>query len=148
MKATSSLGVCGAPEGGRRVGNHPKEVLKKHYPIPHHVSSLLTELSTLDTLSCDCTKEDDTVRTNMKHFKLLTYLLYCPSESITFEAKENKGWKLEVLNMTQLAIDLEMQSTRVRRAFEDLRKAGLVSKLRFKYNRVECFLKAPIQLEE
>lgn len=83
------------------------------------------------------------MRTPMKMFKLLTYLLYSETDAVIFSKTEN-GWDVSVCNMTELAMNLEMQSTRVRRAFEELEQAGIVSNLVFGYNCVNCHLKLPV----
>lgn len=83
------------------------------------------------------------MRTPMKMYKLLTYLLY--TEPDAFElAPQADGWSLHVYNMTELALSLEMQSTRVRRAFEELEQAGIVRNLVFGYNCVNCYLLGPV----
>lgn len=83
------------------------------------------------------------MRTPMKMYKLLTYLLY--TEPDAFElAPQADGWSLHVYNMTELALSLEMQSTRVRRAFEELEQAGIVRNLVFGYNCVNCHLLGPV----
>lgn len=83
------------------------------------------------------------MRTPMKMYKLLTYLLYAETEAVIL-TKSGEGWELSVCNMTELAMTLEMQSTRVRRAFEELEQAGIVSNLVFGYNCVNCHLLAPV----
>lgn len=83
------------------------------------------------------------MRTPMKMYKLLTYLLYAEVDGVEVKASE-AGWTVDVCNMTELAMTLEMQSTRVRRAFEELEQAGIVRNLVFGYNCVNCQLLVPV----
>ena len=77
---------------------------------------------------------------HLTHFKVLTHLLYLDAPYI--ERLENR--KLKVSSTSEFALTLSMQNTRVRRSFEALEAAGLITNLKFAYNVIECRVRVPL----
>lgn len=76
----------------------------------------------------------------LKHFKVLTYVLYLDADYI----KRLPGRKLKITSTSEFALTLSMQNTRVRRSFEALEAIGLIQGLKFGYNTIECRVRVPM----